>query len=65
MEEPAIVVALKRQGVTLTMAEQNIRLALSIADRILVLRDGLVAEHHDVRDRAVDEERIVRQNARG
>ncbi len=60
-EIAAIVAALKQQGVTLMMVEQNIRLALSIADRILVLRDGLVAEHHDVRDRVVDEEQIVRQ----
>ncbi len=60
-EIAAIVAALKQQGVTLMMVEQNIRLALSVADRILVLRDGLVAEHHDVHDRAVDEEQIVRQ----
>jgi branched-chain amino acid transport system ATP-binding protein len=60
-EIAAIVGALKRQGVTLMMVEQNIRLALSVADRILVLRDGLVAEHHEVRDGAVDEEQIVRQ----
>jgi ABC-type branched-subunit amino acid transport system ATPase component len=52
---------LKRRGVALVMVEQNIKLALSVADRILVLRDGLVAEHHDVRDDAVDEEQIVRQ----
>jgi ABC-type branched-subunit amino acid transport system ATPase component len=43
------------------MVEQNIRLALSVADRILVLRDGLVAEHHDVHNGTIDEEQIVRQ----
>ena len=39
-EIAAIVAALKRQRVTMVMVEQNIRLALSVADRILVLRDG-------------------------
>jgi hypothetical protein len=34
---------------------------LSVADRLLVLRDDLVAEHHDVRDCAGDQEQIVRQ----
>jgi branched-chain amino acid transport system ATP-binding protein len=57
----SIVAALKQQGVTLMMVEQNIRLALAVANRILVLRDGLVAERHEVGDRAVDEEQIVRQ----
>ena len=60
-EIAAIVATLKRQGVTMVMVEQNIRLALSVADRILVLRDGLVAEHHDMRDKAGDEEQIVRE----
>jgi branched-chain amino acid transport system ATP-binding protein len=60
-EIAAIVAALKQQGVTMVMVEQNIRLALSVADRILVLRDGLVAEHHDLRDAAGDEEQIVRE----
>src|SRR5277367_6494853 len=60
-EIAAIVTVLKQQRVTMVMVEQNIRLALSVADRILVLRDGLVAEHHDVRGGAGDEEQIVRQ----
>jgi branched-chain amino acid transport system ATP-binding protein len=60
-EIAAIVAALKQQGVTLVMVEQNIRLALSTADRILVLRDGVVAEQHDVRNGAINEEQIVRQ----
>ena len=45
----------------MVMVEQNIRLALSVADRILVLRDGLVAEHHDLRAGSGDEEQIVRE----
>jgi branched-chain amino acid transport system ATP-binding protein len=64
VSEIAIIVAsLKQQRVTLMIVEQNIRLALSVADRILVLRDGLVAEHQDVHNRAVDEEAIWRQSS--
>ena len=57
-EIAATVAALKRQRVTMVMVEQNLRLALSVADRILVLRDGAVVEQ---RDGAADEEEIVRQ----
>ncbi len=57
-EIAAIVVALKRQRVTMVMVEQNLRLALSVADRILVLRDGAVVEQHHGN---ADEEEIVRQ----
>lgn len=60
-EIAAIVTVLKQQGVTMVMVEQNIRLALSVADRIVVLRDGRVTEHHHVGDGATDEEEIVRQ----
>jgi branched-chain amino acid transport system ATP-binding protein len=60
-EVATIVDALKRQGVTMVMVEQNIRLALSVADRILVLRDGQVIEHQDVHGGSADEEQIVRQ----
>jgi branched-chain amino acid transport system ATP-binding protein len=57
-EIAAIVATLKRQRVTMVMVEQNLRLALSVADRILVLRDGAVAEQ---RGGNADEEEIVRQ----
>jgi branched-chain amino acid transport system ATP-binding protein len=57
----AIVSALKRQRVTMVIVEQNIRLAMSVADRILILRDGRVVEHQDLRVSALDEEQIVRQ----
>ncbi|HEY2619783.1 MAG TPA: ABC transporter ATP-binding protein [Acetobacteraceae bacterium] len=57
-EIAAIVGALKRQRVTMVMVEQNLRLALSVADRILVLRDGAVVEQ---RGGNADEEDIVRQ----
>jgi branched-chain amino acid transport system ATP-binding protein len=57
-EIAGIVAGLKRQRVTMVMVEQNLRLALSVADRILVLRDGAVAEQ---RSANTDEEAIVRQ----
>ena len=60
-EIAAIVRSLKGQRVTMVMVEQNIRLALTVADRILVLRDGRVIEARDVRDSSTDEEHIVRQ----
>ena len=57
----AIVRSLKRQHLTMVMVEQNIRLALTVADRILILRDRRVIEARDVRDTTIDEEHIVRQ----
>jgi branched-chain amino acid transport system ATP-binding protein len=57
-EIAAIVLALKAQSVTMVMVEQNLRLALTVADRLLVLRDGAVVEQ---RGAGADEEEIVRQ----
>ena len=48
----------KAAGTTMLMVEQNIKLALDIADRFLVLKDGSVAEHRDVRH-GVSQEAIV------
>ena len=42
------------------IVEQNIRLALSVADRILVLRDGRVSQSRDIGAGVVSEEDIVR-----
>ncbi len=57
-EIATIAMALKQQRVTMVMVEQNLRLALSVADRLLVLRDGVVAEQ---RGGGADEEEVVRQ----
>jgi branched-chain amino acid transport system ATP-binding protein len=54
----SIVGALKTQGVTMLMVEQNIKLALAVADRFLILRDGLVSERGDVK--GAQQEEIVR-----
>jgi branched-chain amino acid transport system ATP-binding protein len=54
----SIIGALKTQGVTMLMVEQNIKLALAVADRFLILRDGLVSERGDVK--GAQQEEIVR-----
>jgi branched-chain amino acid transport system ATP-binding protein len=58
-EIATIMTALKQRGVTMLIVEQNIRLALSVADRFLILRDGRVFQRHDTSG-AVSEEDIVR-----
>jgi branched-chain amino acid transport system ATP-binding protein len=59
-EIAGIVTALKARGVTMMLVEQNIRLALAVADRFLILRDGRVTQRHDLCSGAVAEEDIVR-----
>jgi branched-chain amino acid transport system ATP-binding protein len=51
---------LKRRGVTMMLVEQNLKFARSIADRFLILRDGRVAQRHDVSDRGLSDEEIVK-----
>jgi branched-chain amino acid transport system ATP-binding protein len=55
-----IMLGLKAAGITMVLIEQNLKLALAVADRFLVLRDGRVSERHDLRSEAVAEETIVR-----
>jgi branched-chain amino acid transport system ATP-binding protein len=55
-----IMRALKTQGVTMVIIEQNIKLALAVADRFLILRDGRISRRDDVRTGAAGEEEIVR-----
>ncbi len=59
-EIAVIMAALKSRGITMLIIEQNIKLALAVADRFLILRDGKVAQGHDVRTGAATEEDIVR-----
>jgi branched-chain amino acid transport system ATP-binding protein len=58
-EVAAIMARLKVAGTTTLMVEQNIKLALDIADRFLVLRNGTVAERGDMA-RGASQEAIVR-----
>jgi branched-chain amino acid transport system ATP-binding protein len=61
VEEIATIMrGLKRRGITMMLVEQNLKFARAVADRFLILRDGRVAQHHDIRDGGVSEEEIVR-----
>ncbi|HKO08475.1 MAG TPA: ABC transporter ATP-binding protein, partial [Alphaproteobacteria bacterium] len=55
-----IIALLKARGIAMLIVEQNIKLALSIADRFLILRDGRVSERGDIRSGAALAEEIVR-----
>ncbi len=57
----AILRRLKSDAVSMILVEQNIRFALGVADRLLILRDGRVQERSDLRDSAITEDEIVRQ----
>ena len=59
-EIAGMIGTLKQRGVTMLIIEQNIRLALAVADRFLILRDGRVVERHDVRAEGTSQEAIVR-----
>lgn len=59
-EIAAIIALLKGRGIAMLIVEQNIKLALSIADRFLILRDGRVSERGDIAGGGVLAEEIVR-----
>jgi branched-chain amino acid transport system ATP-binding protein len=59
-EIASIMRSLKERGTTMIVVEQNIRLALAVADRFLTLRDGRISQQHDLRSRTFQEEDIVR-----
>ncbi len=52
---------LRAGGMTMLLVEQNIKLALSVADRFLVLRDGAVTDQGNLRVGGISEEEIVRR----
>ncbi len=56
----AIIGALKRQAITMVIVEQNIKLALAVADRVLLLRDGRVSQRLDSRAGPLSEEDVAR-----
>ncbi len=59
-EIATIMLALKARGVTMMIVEQNIKLALAVADRFLILRDGRVSQRQDIRAGGIAEADIVR-----
>src|SRR5262245_32094526 len=59
-EIATIIAELKRRAIAMVVVEQNIKLALGVADRFLILRDGRVTQRQDIKSGAVDEQDIVR-----
>ena len=55
-----IVQALKDDGATILMVEQNLALAFKVADRFIILRDGTVSDGGFVRSLEGDYDDIVR-----
>lgn len=55
-----IIQALKDDGSTMLMVEQNLALALKVADRFIILRDGLVSDGGFVKSLEGNHEEIVR-----
>ena len=55
-----ITLRLKETGVTMLMVEQNLRLALEVCDRFIILRDGLMLSGGRKSDLAESYDEIVR-----
>ena len=53
-----VVVAMRREGMSVLLVEQNVRAAVEIADRAYVLDDGRVAYEGLATEFAKDEERV-------
>ena len=56
-----VVRHLKAEGTTVLMVEQNVRLALAVADRFVALRDGMVLAQGPVADLQGAYEDLVRR----
>ena len=55
-----IIEALKDDGATMLMVEQNLALAFKVADRFIILRDGMVSDGGFVKTLEGDHDDIVR-----
>ena len=55
-----IIATLKKDGATMMMIEQNLGLAFKVADRFIIMRDGLVVDGGTVADYADDHKEVVR-----
>ena len=53
-----IVVAARREGLSVLLVEQNVRAAVEIADRAYVLDDGRIVYEGDARAFGADEQRV-------
>jgi branched-chain amino acid transport system ATP-binding protein len=56
----AIIASLKELGATMLMIEQNLGLAFKVADRFIIMRDGVVVDGGTVQDYADNHHEIVR-----
>lgn len=56
----SIIQALKDDGATMLMVEQNLALAFKVADRFIILRDGVVSDGGFVKSLEGDHDDIVR-----
>ena len=54
----SVVVAARKEGISVLLVEQNVRAAVEIADRAYVLNDGRVVYSGDAAEFAKDEERV-------
>lgn len=55
-----IIKALKNDGATMLMVEQNLSLAFNVADRFIILRDGMVSDGGFVKGMENDHDEIVK-----
>jgi len=53
-----VVVAARREGMSVLLVEQNVRAAVEIADRAYVLDNGAIAYEGPAAEFAKDEERV-------
>ncbi|HUI18800.1 MAG TPA: ATP-binding cassette domain-containing protein, partial [Alphaproteobacteria bacterium] len=53
-----VIVAMRKQGISILLVEQNVRAAVEIADRAYVLDDGRVVFAGEAAEFAKDEERV-------
>ncbi len=54
----AVVAAMRREGISVLLVEQNVRAAVEIADRVYVLDDGRVVYQGPAAEFGADEERV-------
>ena len=53
-----VVKAMREEGISVLLVEQNVRLGLAVADRVYVLNEGRVAYEGTAKDLAADEVRV-------
>ncbi len=53
-----VIVRMRREGISILLVEQNVRMAVEIADRAYVLDDGRVVYEGPAAEFARDEERV-------